>query len=156
MRPRAPLATLGLSAVVGLLLALVLVLAGCGRSPFDATGPDGAPLTPESVVTVLQDAGLEVDATPVEWDRVPGFVDGLFLSVRTGEEEGDESASAFVVQFDSHDARDAAIDVVAWRPFDRHAVHFWTWGPLVIAVEGQRDYAAVTAIDDALRDAGAR
>jgi len=138
-------------------LATALLLAGgCGRSAFDATGPGGEPLTPASVVRVLEDAGLQVEATPIVWPNVHGFVEGLFLSVRTGREDGDEGASVFVVQFDSRATRDNAIDVVAWRPFERSLVHLWTWGPLAIAVEGERDFGAVTVIDDALREAGAR
>lgn len=145
-------ATLVLAAVLPL---AVLLLSGCGRSSFDTESPDGRPLTPLSVAAVLEDGGLAVEKVPVEFEGLPGLVDSLFLRVAAADDPG-ETAEVLVMQFDTESARDEAIDHELWRPFERPIVHTWTWGPLVIVVEGDRDWGVVTDVDDALRAAGAR
>jgi len=147
-------------AIVVLAVALVaLALGGCGRSPFDAKTADGATPTFDTVERVLLDAGLEVrEAAPVDWTGVAGLESGTLFEVSpTGRETDDTTATTVLVaSFATRDDRDAAINHEEWRPFEHPTAAVWTWGPLVILVEGERDDEVVARIDEALRAAGAK
>lgn len=150
-----------------LLTALVLLATGCqgspGLSPFETTGPDGIPLTVASVTAALREGGFEVRSEEAIWNDVAGFVEGELLEVRApssldgapaGDDEG--TVTVAVARFESRATRDAALSHRAGHPAERRHTVVWTWGPLVVLVDGERDFEVVQRIDSVLLAAGAQ
>src|SRR5262252_5186705 len=91
----------------GLVVLLLVLLAGCSRASFNTRADVG------DVRQALEDGQLQVCAAqPLAWTATPGFVRGEYLEVSLDCATGDPvhpGARVWVAQFDSVGARDLAL-----------------------------------------------
>ena len=125
------------------------LLVGCARSDFST------PANENTLKQALIESNLQVCAEqPIQWQTVPGFVSGVYLTV--GTDCARPGGNITVARFDSVAARDGAISnsLNASRVPGNHIAR--TLGPLIITVEGVRDDAVTRKITEALNTIGAK
>ncbi len=136
-------------AVAIALVALAIMVAGCGRAGFSADVSFG------DVTSVISDAGLHVCRTDTSRTLPPAAVEERAFEVDADCATGGGRALVVATAYDSAGDRDAAAQrfEVQSRPSAAGAV--WTIGPFTIRVSGERDADAVAALADALDRRGA-
>lgn len=137
-------------AVAIALVAVAVVLAGCGRSDY------GGDVSFDDVTDTIALAGLEICSTETTETLPPDAVEER--SYRVGSDCADDDDGALVVAtaYDSEGDRDAAARRFEVQSRPPAAGAIWTFGPFTVRVSGDRDPDAVDALTDALDEREAR
>jgi len=131
-------------AVAIALIALAVVMVGCGRADYSAD------VSFDDVTAVIAGAGLQVCSTETSETPPPGAVEERAYEVDADCATDDGRALVVATAYGSASDRDAAAQrfEVQSRPAASGAV--WTLGPFTVRVSGERDADAVDALTDAL------
>jgi hypothetical protein len=141
-------------AILLVALAIVMVVAGCGSSAYDAQGDIAA------VQKAMANRGLKVCATTdLSWTKTPGFVQGKMFDVGMSCDNYDANnpgARVYVAKFDSAESRTGAI-----RNFQVAGAHAGSGagfirgvGPWVVAIDGNGQLVSMTVMRQVLEDLG--
>jgi hypothetical protein len=131
-------------AVAIALVAVAIVVVGCGRSDY------GADVSFDDVTDTIALAGLAVCSTETTETLPPGAVEERVYAVDPDCADDEGRALVVATAYDDEDDRDAAarrFEVQA-RPPASGAV--WTFGPFTVRVGGDRDPDTVDALTEAL------
>lgn len=131
------------------LVAMAVVVAGCGRADYSSE------ISFAEVTSVIDDAGLQVCRTETSETPPPGASEERVYEVDADCATDDGRALVVATAYDSESDRDAAARrfEVQSRPSASGAI--WTLGPFTVRVSGERDADAVDALTNALDDRGA-
>ncbi len=132
------------------LVAVAVVLVGCGRSDY------GADVSFDDVTDTIALAGLDVCSTETTETLPPDAVEEKVYTVDDDCSDDDGRALVVATAYGSEDDRDAAARrfEVQSRPPASGAI--WTFGPFTVRVSGDRDADTVNALTDALDQREAR
>ena len=137
-------------AVAIALVAVAVVLAGCGRSDY------ATDVSFDDVTQTIAAAGLQVCSSETTETLPPDAVEERAYEVDADCRDDDGRALLVATAYGSAGDRDAAAQrfEVQSRPPAPGAI--WTLGPFTIRVSGDRDPGAVDALTEALDDRQAR
>jgi hypothetical protein len=137
-------------AVAIALVAVAIVLAGCGRADY------GTDVSFDDVTDTIALANLTVCDTQTTQTLPPDAVAEKAYTVDTDCSDDDGRALVVATAYDSEGDRDAAAQrfEVQSRPSASGAI--WTFGPFTVRVSGDRDGDTVDALTDALDQREAR
>jgi len=153
-RPSSYISIAVIIAAALLAIFLAVLLAGNPRSEFEEVADFSV------FEKALDDRGLSVCVQrEINWTKTPGFVSGRFYDISANCSTFDPNrpeARAWVAEFDSLEARDAAL-----ANFETSRRHIgsglaWSKGPLVILVEGSRKTEVIDALKKAVSGMGAK
>jgi hypothetical protein len=132
------------AAVAIALVAVAVVIAGCGRSDY------GADVSFADVTDTIAQAGLEVCGTETTETPPPDAVEERAYTVDADCADDDGRALVVATAYDDEGDRDAAAQRFEVQSRPPAAGAIWTFGPFTVRVSGDRDPDAVDALTDAL------
>ena len=114
-------------------------------------------VSPESIKELLASKGLNVcNKKPLEFNQVPGFVNGQQLTVSTNCTDDTDPMKLSLLQFQDEASRNAALQ----RAASTHHGGFgsgvaYSYGPYVLTVQGTRTIADQVLLDEAMSSVNA-